>query len=45
VGQHDKLPGQAYSTLFWAPGEVVVDEYSLQVMEALPAIAEEIEGF
>ncbi len=36
-GQHDKLPGQEYSTLFWAPGEVVVDEYTLQVDPAAPA--------
>lgn len=35
--QHDKLPGQEYSTLFWAPGEVVVDEYTLRVDPAAPA--------
>lgn len=36
-GQHDKLPGQEYSTLFWAPGEVVVDEYAIPVDPAAPA--------
>jgi len=35
--QHDKLPGQEYSTLFWAPGEVVVDEYTLRLDPAAPA--------
>lgn len=37
LGQHDKLPGQGYSTLFWAPGEVVVDEYTLTVDPAAAA--------
>ena len=35
--QHDTLPGREYSTLFWAPGEVVVDEYTLQVDPGAPA--------
>lgn len=36
-GQHDKLPGQEYSTLFWAPGEVVEDDYSLPVDPVAPS--------
>ena len=35
-GQHDKLPAAEYSTLFWAPGEIVVDEYSIPVNPAAP---------
>jgi len=31
VAQHDKLPGEEYSTLFWTPGEVVEDAYTLVV--------------
>ena len=36
-GQQDKLPGQDYSTLFWAPGEVVVDDYTIPVSPSAPA--------
>jgi len=33
LAQHDGIPGDGYATLFWAPGEVVVDYHPL----ALPA--------
>lgn len=35
-GQHDKLPQDGYSTLFWAPGEVVKDEYALTIAPDTP---------
>lgn len=35
-GQHDKLPRDGYSTLFWAPGEVVKDEYTLTIAPDTP---------
>ena len=35
-GQHDQVPQFDYSTLFWVPGEVVVDLYHLSLPEDAP---------
>lgn len=36
VAQHDAIPRDGYATLFWAPGEVVVDYHPLTLPADLP---------
>lgn len=36
LAQHDAIPREGYATLFWAPGEVVVDYHPLTLPADLP---------